>query len=633
MPTVPTINVPQVRTAPIADGSARVSFTPDTFGAPVAQGLGNVASVVHEAHLDALHQARKIQLNTFALERQKVKAGLLYDPQSGAMNTRGSKAFGISQKTLSEYDKRVGEITAKIPDHQVRQAFDEESAHDRMEIMGRLDQHEGQQYQEHDRDTFLATQDALRVQAARDAGNLHAVGDAVSRMEFDISEYGNRNGMPKEAIANMQAQVRSQTHAQAILSLSSADNYTAANQRFADVSSSLLPDDKEKLEKALEVGTLRGESMRLADEIMKEKPNATIEELFQAAALKTNEPKLREELEQRVAKLHGAHEQAQHEAQGNAFDAAYQVMQTDPRGFDAIAPEEVMKMSPQQVEALRSFERKGGVITTDRDTYHYLIQLSSTPAGRAVMMGRGKDPKTGEMFDLRAYRANLSDADWQEMSKLVGNVRDKATAPETAKQLGQIEDFEGVARQSLAPLGLNSTVGPKNKDNATVIAFKDALRRRVAGLQAATGKQLTRDQVQKEADALVIQEQVTRRHPNPYFVAPEGADLPWYKAIKRWGAPLGVSTTDKYMGAPYQESRYLFQNPAIAGTAITLDQVPLDEEIEVDGRTRRIGDLLAEALNSQGEGGRFNYDSDPAAYDREIVRRYNLWLGQTNDGK
>jgi hypothetical protein len=84
-------------------------------GAAIAGGLQDVAGVAGK-----IAQAEQERVNTAQLmEAQRalgeMELALFNDPEKGAFATQGKHAMGVEQQVLPEYDRRVSEITDKLP--------------------------------------------------------------------------------------------------------------------------------------------------------------------------------------------------------------------------------------------------------------------------------------------------------------------------------------------------------------------------------------------------------------------------------------------------------------------------------------------------------------------------------------
>jgi hypothetical protein len=497
MPTVPTLNGPQISQRPIDNGRMNVQYSPDTFGAPIAQSLGTVAKVYHQER----ENQRQVIVNEGRLDLEKRNEVRLYS-EDGAMRTQGKQAFGITERTLQSFDADVAEISAKISDPVARRDFELYAQQSRTATAQHVDIHEGAQYREHDRNTFVATQEQIRSQAVREASDPQQVEMLIGWSDLDIQSYGKRNGMSQQEITQMRAEARSGTQAEAIIALSDSNNYLGANKRFAEVGDQLTPKHKANVQRVLEGGTVKGESQRYSAEIMAAMPDATLQELNAEAVKRVEDPKILDEVQQRLARNHAIALQSRAEKQENVYTGWYHKMndQQNPLGYDAIPESERLRMSTEMNEALKRIDMahaSGQPIQTHFPTYASLMAMYRD------------DPTTFNGINLTLYADRLSLEDQQKLEGMKGKTDAVAKSNEAA--------VHKTANEQWMLSGLRGTNDRQTQANELdQLRFEYALRQMVEA--ASSGKAVPQAQIDKFAQELLTERLIKGKKTRQYAV-------------------------------------------------------------------------------------------------------------------
>lgn len=491
MPTVPTISAPQVRTDGIPN--ARLTAVPST-NSPVGDALGNAGHAMVQVYSD---QRRKAQATMYADSLTQLKQATLtqeYDPSSGWRQKKGADSFGLHDTVLPEWDKSADQIAENIPDEEVRARFKQHAADQRADVNQRLDGWVADQHGQYEAQVLdngiktsqqaaaLNWQDPARVQ--------REVADQAERLR----SYQQSNGLPADwAEARIQA-AASETHGSVIDQMLTAGNDAAAKRYLDEHKGEMSADALVHYGKAVDYGNTQTEAQAATARIYQ--PDKSLEQM-EAEADKITDQRVQASAKQRLREMTIAHHQAVDEQGANLLKDGLRIINSDPRGWDAIPPQTLTALNdvdPIRYEALK--QRAAQLIRHEDIT---------TPEGNAAWI-RARSALSGAMGesarsaalneDWNKIDGQLSRADSRELHDLV----DKA---KTGKDLTSEHTEEEIAATTLAlngyaPHSLNANGTP----NLEAIAFRNAMRKQLAASKDA-GKKLSPEDIQRTANRLM----------------------------------------------------------------------------------------------------------------------------------
>lgn len=298
---------------------------------------------------------------------------------------------------------------------------------------------------------------------------------------------------PSEAIAQYRATGK---HLGKFDSPANANVYAQQlhEQQAALLSGRLTGEILVKTEKALELGTLRGESQRQADAIT---TSYTDPVKALDAVKKIDDPKLRDAVQTRVEHDFALRKQAEAQQRQDAFHAAGRVLETQGGNLDAVPPGLLVGLEPAQHAALEARSRQireGVQPVTDYQFYYDTMSLAASDGGRAQFV----------KMDLMQHRHELDNAKFDELTRLQASLRGGAKADDL---LDGYRTKKQVVDDALYSVGMDPTVTDKTSKTkaAQVNDFRRQVDERVLGLQASTGRKATTQEVQKIVDTLLVQ--------------------------------------------------------------------------------------------------------------------------------
>ncbi|HXF44859.1 MAG TPA: hypothetical protein VNK91_01955 [Burkholderiaceae bacterium] len=487
---MPRVPIAERQIQPTGQAGARLDVrAPALTG--IGQGLGTVAEVAER--IAEAEKRKGDQLAVLEADRRLggIETQLLYDPAQGALTKRGKDAFAAPESVLQTFDEQVGEIERGLTNDAQRLAFRRTATMRRLTIDRALQQHvaaEIRAYDSAETNAYLANEIDAGIAAAGDAERIEL---AIGRTRAAIVDHARRNGLPPEWQQQKIAATASQIRAGVVERLLAAGSDRAAKSYYETHQAEILGGERAKLEKALEVGSLRGESQRQADAILLEHG-----ELASAveAARQIKDPEIRDAVTTRVKDYFTTRRAAEEEKRARTFRAAAQALERSGGDLRVVTPADWVTLDPGERRALeiRSRQIREGVEpVTNWDRYYGLLSIASDEATRAQFL----------RLDLMQYRHELSDTEFKDLAG-------KQAALRQGKQIDEALDGYRTKKQivddALNAIGIDPTPKDGTKDARRVNEFRRQVDGHILDLQARTGKKATTKEVQEIVDTLLI---------------------------------------------------------------------------------------------------------------------------------
>lgn len=508
MPTVPLVSdggQPQRSAFPGVRLSARTS--PDTYGVPIARGVDNVAAVGLDIY--AKERAKADQVRMLDIDRQlgEWENAKLYDPKIGAFNTRGEKAFGLTESVPSDFDSFSSGLSEGLSDQQ-KIAAQGLIQNRRQAIERSVQNHVAGERRTVEDTAFKGVIDTSQSAAVANYGDPSRVETEVGRQQDAIEQMAQRNGLPPEWTQSTMENATSRTYSGVIGRMIDRGDDLAAKDAYARWGEGMTGEDRGHIEKALEIGSTRAESQRQADSIFSA---AKSEDDALDSVRKITDAKLRDETHDRVLQLYSDQHTALKSAESDAFDQGYQALVApgNAKGLDAIPPSTAAAMGAENWSRLESMGKRE--VPEFSQDLSDLQRMVGTPAFEHV--------------NLVDYRGKVRDAQLAELQKVQQEQAQKgASGPKVAGIMGDND----IVANSIQNLGIKPN---SDADIRFQSAYKDAIIRQTA---ANGGKPLLDD------DKVAIARQLAADH---VATVTRG----WYNPA-RW---FGSSTTQGTDGNLY----------------------------------------------------------------------------------
>lgn len=360
------LTAPDIQDQPINAPRIQANASPESFGGGQgleAEGQAGKALGTVGGEMAALERVRADQT---AYQEAAAKLGgeaskILYDPQAGVLTSKGTNAMPAHDKGWETFRKTANDIAGTLHGEAQVGAFNKYALTLGQEFNRTAMAHVSRQLDEHDTKTFNAF-----VQNTTDFGAM-TYGDPMTRqrsiqsLNTTVDHYAQRNGFGPEEKQELQSKVISNFHDQVISRMLVDKNDMMAQKYFAENKDSITNSAiREKVEKQLEEGSYRGESLRQSTAIW-DKTGGNLQASF-ADARKIQDPELQDRTIQRLRERDNQVKEARTSDQDNAyFEGSHLLAVAKQNGktigdqslTDIVPPETWTRMSPTQQGGLR----------------------------------------------------------------------------------------------------------------------------------------------------------------------------------------------------------------------------------------------------------------------------------------
>lgn len=455
------------------------------FGERAARiGLETYGRIVEEERTAADQTALLEANNTIA----EWKNQRLFDPETGAFAQKGKAAQPLPEQIQQEFDKVTSEIEKTLHTDRQRTAFANLRAQEWQALDLQVRRHvfgEMQQFQAGELKSLVENSVNAAISSASDPA---LVAIELEKAVSAIATNAPRLGLGPEAIEAQVRAVQSQTHVGVISKLLADENDQAAQAYFEAAKSQIDGEVIDQVVKALDEGTLRGQAQKTADEIIRAGGTLT-EQLEKTKGL---EPKLRDQVEQRLEHKDAVTKRAKAEEKEADMRSAYDILDRTPN-VAKIPPTLWTSFDGGTRSAMLSYatrRAKGEPIETDLATYYQL------------MVGAGVDPTGFAADNLLRYRHKLDEGDFKQLAGLQLSIKN-GDAKATEKELGPFRTRGQVLEDTLTAHGMDPNAKANTEEGKAIAQLRRMLDRRVELLQGTTGKKASNEDIQAELDALL----------------------------------------------------------------------------------------------------------------------------------
>lgn len=468
-----------LRSVPRYQGLAGVGQEAERMGAALFRDIQEKQRA--KADRTALHEANN-RLSDWKNKR-------LYDPQEGAFAQKGKNALPLPEQLRHEYDALAGEIEQGLSSDEQRVAFAQLRSNEWQALDLQVRRHVFGEMQTYEQGELTSL-----VDNSINAAVLSATDPLLVKREMDkavtaLKTSGPDLGMGPEAIDAKVAAVQSKVHVGVIGNLISQERTQQAQDYFEATRSQIDGNHIDTVQQALATAGVRKQAQQQTDAIVRA-GGTPAEQRQKAAAI--DDPKVRDDVENRLDRLHAIAERAKKDAEEDTMRDGYNII--DSQGFD------VTKIPPSQWESYSGATRSamigyanqraaGRPTQTDDPTYYALMQQAST------------DPETFLAQNLLNYRHKLDDGDWKQVVGLQGAIRN-GQRDAADKVLAPFATHTQLLNDSLELYGINPNAKPGTPEANAVAQLRRMVDRRVEVLQGG-GKKATNQDIQAEIDSIL----------------------------------------------------------------------------------------------------------------------------------
>ena len=262
MPTVPQ-DRNRVAIEPLPNARSNAGITAEAYGANIGRAMQGVGAVVTDYAKQEQQKQDTAALMSAERELQQWQNQALFAPETGAFAQRGQNAFGVPEKLLPEWDKRVGDVESRLTENQ-RRIFRERAGNMRVSMERDLMRHVGSEAEQ-----FHKQETAALVTTRLDTAMLYwqdpARFDKEMREAQQVFLAGNPGLPPAAAEVGLRA-IESQARTGIINKMMEADPLAA--QRYYDTYRDKLNEaDRVQVERVLNPARDAAEAEREVDKV------------------------------------------------------------------------------------------------------------------------------------------------------------------------------------------------------------------------------------------------------------------------------------------------------------------------------------------------------------------------------
>lgn len=417
----------------------------------------------------------------------------LYDPETGALNTRGKESFGLPEQVAGEYAQLTGHLEKQLGTDRQREMFQRVKVNRGMGLDLTLRRHVSGEMNRYEAEELKSMVSNSVSSAISNANDPERIGQELDRAIGAIKTHAPRLGLGPEQIERQVRAVTSDTHTGVIERLLSTEQDKAAQEYFDETKGQISGEAIAKIERALEEGSLRGESQRQADVIVA--AGGTLTEQREKVK-KIEDPKVRDQVMQRVEHEAAVKEREENEAERAVLLDAYNRVDKAGGRISAIPSSVWSTLSGNARSALRSYGEhiaRGVPVQTDPAVYYKLMrQAADDPAGFASPAN-----------NLLLYKAKLDDGDFKQLATMQVSMQNGQRGA-TEKALETFRTNSQLLDDTLALYKIDPNAKPNTDEGRAIAQLRRLVDQSVEQQHALTGKKPTNQDVQEYIDRLLI---------------------------------------------------------------------------------------------------------------------------------
>lgn len=427
MPTVPYGSQQRVTPDPLPNArlnpSTQGAFAPRPVG-PDLSGVTQVATqqmrIEQRIRMEEKLKADQIA-TTHAYSALTTGTNDILHGPDGVLNRQGQDAFTADQDAYDRYGKHVADIRETLGNDDQKAIFDKMVLNEWSAVDNQVQSHIARQRKVYDAQGTDALVTAKRNEAIQSSSNPEIVDASIAVQQAAIADHLKRNGAPPEEIKNATAQAASTTRLGVLETLLNSEKDLMAAAYFDKYRGEFVGKDLQQAERLTQAGSIRGESQRQADAIVKRAP--TLSDAI-TAAQSIEEPRVRDETEQRIRRHFADVAADQRQERQQAFEQAGAILEKTG-DFDKIPLATRMKLTPEENGALqrREDQIRHPKTRTDWETYNSLMNMTAI------------SDVTREQFahtNLMQYRDKLGDTEFKQLLNIQRSMGTKGAKPDDA---------------------------------------------------------------------------------------------------------------------------------------------------------------------------------------------------------
>ena len=475
MPKVPVAQRQVERQVVAAPRSTVRNAGVEAFGGgqqQVAQALGETVNEAKNIYQKHQNDADELKVQNGITDAIKRKNELMHHPETGYLNQKGLSAAESLDKYKETYNSSMQEVEDGLASDNQKLAFKKWRNRQDREIDGQMQRHTFGEVRKYDDERTAAAIDTLSEDAIisyREMGVADENGAATSKLRENMNDIetairanGRRQGFSKEVVDNKILAAKSKTHMGVVNRMLANDEDLNAEEYFKQLKDSGEVDSAtmDRMSKAVDAGTLRGNSQRETDKILEKGLNQP-DSLAAVRADEKLDPKVKDETVRRI-KTRFAEKKIVDESQLKIqYKDVYNEL-ISKRTLDHMS-QQMAALPPAQQQVLRNIHKNmlNGKDVDDFKVYNDLNTMASSPRLKNKFMNT----------ELSMYADKLSLASLKKFSNLQGQVREQSD-----KYDGFLSDSQAIDG-TLVAAKIPKKIG--KKDNPVYLEARAAIDREV----------------------------------------------------------------------------------------------------------------------------------------------------------
>jgi len=493
MPTVPLTTGRRVDPAAMPSARIGARVSPTAAGAGIGEGLSRVGQAVARVADDERRQANQLRL----LDLDEQLARFQVDTEVAIQESRGRNAFGLPEQVLPAFDEKVGELTQELSDPDLQLAFRRLASQRRQTMDRALQLHVARERLRFDDERTEAALATATSEALTNIDQPERIALSLARQQAILRDHAARTSKPAEWVEQRLGQVQSELHAGVIDRLLARGDDIAASEYLTDTRAAIDGTALAKLDRAVEAGSLAGESRRQADAILAQHTDDRGAAL--AAAAKIEDTKVADATKTRIRQFFSDQQAAEAAEQDQLTDQLTQALNDSGGDYDAVAAQAGTLPANLQagLKAHARAVREGVEPVTDWTRYYDLKQLASSRETQADFA----------RINLLQYRGELADVEFKELAGLQATLRG-GNRSQADKALDGYRTTRQIVDEALTAIGVDTTPKPSKRESSDAVqvaSFRRQVDEQVMRRQEELGRALRNDEVQGIVDHLLVQ--------------------------------------------------------------------------------------------------------------------------------
>jgi len=429
MPTVPRYNSGQVEERALPNARVATDAPIEAFGGGASQ----------DRLAQATQQSFKIAEKIFQEEKQKADDTMTQKAYTElgrrrqklgeeAFTKKGEGAIGVVDEYVPLFDKDADDIEKNmLKSDSQRALFRRIREQEKRQFTEQLGRHSFVEKERFADETAVAGVQFEQDDAIQNYQEPGRIQQAIGRQMAFIDS--RSQGKPKEFIENMKREAASKTHAGVIERMLSNGQDMQAAEYYKQIKPQMGGMYQSRIEKALEDGSLRGQSQRMSDQIISEYSDLGA---AREAVRQIKDPKLRDAVDDRVRSEFSIRSQQETVARGKNFMEAYSILEQTKKANGVVHVEDIpqaqwSQMTPDQRDAARSLvKRLNSPEEIKHDDAVYLKYLG---------MSDGQLSRVTEADLLEKVRPYVKEQYYKEIAHKWAAVRDAQSRANNSKAM------------------------------------------------------------------------------------------------------------------------------------------------------------------------------------------------------